>query len=167
MLQTSLRELGKSNVVINADNDDEQAKAQQIDLDIDDYRDLFADDYCRNLKADLLGQIAFIEKLEQRTKQATDFSDIIDFCSQEYAGLNLFMPKMTGLTSDTYFFDAKEFCTVFAQTITEIKSSEVDLGKPIISPEQIEPKTVRPEPFGLQDYSKALQVTAHELFIEK
>lgn len=87
-------------------------------------------------------------------------------CSKDYAGLNLFMPKITGLTVDTYNFNADEVCTVFAQTIAEIKEGEVDLGAPALSAEVIEPKKVKPA-YGVQDYAKALQIVAHELYIEK
>lgn len=71
---------------------------------------------------------------------------------------------MTGLTTDTYFFDAAEVCTIFAETITEIKASEVDVSSSVIGPSS---KDVRPEPYGIQDYAKALQIVAHELYIEK
>ena len=61
----------------------------------------------------------------------------------------MFYPKITGLQVDTYFFDAAEICTIFSETITEIKDSEVDLGQPIVSPDGIESKQIRPEPFGV------------------
>ena len=79
----------------------------------------------------------------------------------------MFMPKLTGLNQDTYFFDGTEICTVFAEAITEIKDAGVDIGQPIVGPESVEAKMVKPEPFGLQDFAKALQIVAHELFIEK
>jgi len=79
----------------------------------------------------------------------------VNFCAKEYAALNLFMPKITGITSDTYLFNAIELCTVFAQTITEIKEGEVDLGSPYLSAEPVEPKKVK-QPYGLMDYVKAL-----------
>lgn len=97
---------------------------------------------------------------------ATNLTDWVQTCASEYAGLNLFMPKITGLTVDTYTFSSEEFCTVFAQTIAEIKEGEVDLGAPALSAEVVEPKKVK-QPYGVMDYAKALQITAHELYIEK
>ena len=77
------------------------------------------------------------------------------------------MPKMTSLTSDTYYFDSTEFCTVLSSTITEIKDGEVDIGQPVVGPDSVESKVVRPVPYGVQDYAKTLNIVAHELFVEK
>lgn len=140
---------------IKADNDNEQEKVQQIDHDINDYKNLFAEDYCTNIRTDLQSQVAFIERLEEATKNADDLATFVNFCAQEYAALNLFMPKITGITSDTYLFNAVELCTVFAQTITELKEGEVDLGSPYLRAQPAEPKKVQ-QPFGLMDYVKAL-----------
>ena len=138
-------------------NGEQQAEGSfEYEIDINMYKDAFAEDYCRNLKADLEAQVAFIGKLEEQTANATDLSTFVDFCAREYPGLNLFMPKMTGATVDTYFFDATELCTIFSETITEIKDAEVDIGQPIVNPDSVEAKSVRPEPFGVQDYAKAL-----------
>ena len=114
LLQRSLSEIGHMDFDMNADNAEESGQQQEIAKDINDYRDLFAEDYCRNLKVDLESQVAFIESLEEHTKGASDLSTFVDYCEQEYPGLNLFMPKMTGLSTDTYLFDAKEICIVFA-----------------------------------------------------
>ena len=167
LIHRSLREIERMNYDLAADNDSEQSQSQSIELDINAYKELFAEDYCRNLKLDLQSQVAFIEKLEEKTANVTDLSQFVDFCAAEYPGLNLFLPKLTGLNQDTYFFDATEFCTVFAEAITEIKDAEVDIGQPIVGPDSVEAKIVKPEPFGLQDYAKALQIVAHELFLEK
>ena len=73
--------------------------------------------------------------------------------------MNLFMPKMTGLTTDTYLFTSREFCMAFAQTITEIKSTEVDgLEAKVLGPngKVVETGGVRMANFALQDYAKAL-----------
>ena len=136
LMQRSLREIGHMDYSITAGNSEEQAKDQEIDLDINDYVDVFADDYCRNLKTDLEGQVAFIEKLEEKTADDTELEQFVEYCAQEYPSLNLFMPKLTGLSSDTYLFDAREICTVFAETITEIKDGEVDQGTPVSMPEE-------------------------------
>jgi len=114
LLQKSLKEMEHMELEILADNDTEQEKPQQIDLDINDYKNLFAEDYCANLKTDLEAQVAFIERLEEATADADDLATFVDFCAKEYAALNLFMPKITALTSDTYLFNASEVCTVFA-----------------------------------------------------
>jgi len=60
------------------------------------------------------GQTAFIEKLEQATKTATSLQPFVDYCAKEYAGLNLFLPKMQHLTSDTYLFSTQEVCVIYA-----------------------------------------------------
>ena len=60
---------------IKADNDNEQEKVQQIDHDINDYKNLFAEDYCTNIRTDLQSQVAFIERLEEATKNADDNVD--------------------------------------------------------------------------------------------
>ena len=71
-------------------------------------------------------QVNFIERLEEKTRdESSDLSTLVDYCAEQYGDLNLFMPKMTGLTTDTYLFTSREFCMAFAQTITEIKSTEV------------------------------------------
>ena len=58
------------NYDLSADNSDEQGQNQEIELDIDMYKEIFAEDYCRNLKGDLEAQISFIEKLEEKTADA-------------------------------------------------------------------------------------------------
>ena len=75
--------------------------------------------------------------------------------------MNLFMPKMQGLTQDTLLFTPIELCTTFSQTITEMKADEVEL--PVVDAN----KRVKEEPYGLTDYVKALAIVAHELYIEK
>ena len=37
----------------------------EYETDINMYKDVFAEDYCRNLKTDLEAQVAFIGKLEE------------------------------------------------------------------------------------------------------
>ena len=56
---------------LKADNEDGTEKEQQVDTDINAYKELFAEDYCRNLRADLEAQVAFIERLEEKTADAT------------------------------------------------------------------------------------------------
>ena len=53
LLERSLSEIGHMDFDMNADNADESGAQQEIAKDINDYRDLFAEDYCRNLKVDL------------------------------------------------------------------------------------------------------------------
>ena len=78
------------------------------------------------------------------------------------------MPKMTGLSTDTYLFDAKELCIVFAQAITEVKEGEVDVGSPlVVTPHTVEQTNIKPTPYGVQDFAKVLQIVAHELYLEK
>ena len=95
-------------------------------------------------------QVAFIEKLEESTKQATSLQPFVDYCAKEYAGLNLFLPKLQGLTQDTYMFTTQELCVIFAQAITEIKEGEVIL--PVVDKN----KRARMDTFGVQDFAKAL-----------
>lgn len=53
LMQRSLREIAHMDYSITADNGEAVGADQQIDLDIADYIDVFADDYCRNLRTDL------------------------------------------------------------------------------------------------------------------
>ena len=71
-------------------------------------------------------QVNFIERLAERVQsvETHDLKSLIGYCAEEYGDLNLFMPKMTGLKTDTYLFSSKEFCLAFAETVTEIKASE-------------------------------------------
>lgn len=64
LLQKSLAEMSKMSAEITADNDVDTGRAQEIDFDIKDYVDVFAEDYCRNLKQDMTSQVSFIERLE-------------------------------------------------------------------------------------------------------
>ena len=68
---------------------------------------------------------------------------------------------MQGLTQDTYLFTTQELCVIFAQAITEIKEGEVIL--PVVDAN----KKAREEPYGVLDFAKALQIVAHELYLEK
>ena len=169
LLEKSLKEMNHLNVDIMADSGDAKAQKQQLDLDINDYKELFADDFCRNLQTDMQSQVAFIERLSTETEEFPDLDSFVEYCANEYSGLNLFMPKKTGLTFDTYIFNAKELCTVFAQTITELKNDEVDLGVPYMDPEDLAdaPSKKVKTPYNVMDYAKALQIVAHELYIEK
>lgn len=135
---------------LQADGTDTADEKQVIEYEITAYFEKFADDYCRNLKTDLQQQVGFIEKLEEQTASATSLQPFIDFCAKEYASLNLFLPKMQSLTTDTYMFTTQELCVVFAQTITEIKEGEV------IFPVVDKNKKAREVPYGLQDFAKAL-----------
>ena len=60
------------NYDLAADNSDDAGASQQVELDIEMYKDAFAEDYCRNLKQDLEAQVAFIDKLEEMTAEATE-----------------------------------------------------------------------------------------------
>mmetsp|Transcript_11510 Transcript_11510/g.15531 ORF Transcript_11510/g.15531 Transcript_11510/m.15531 type:complete len:136 (+) Transcript_11510:494-901(+) len=105
--------------------------------------------------------LAFIEKLEDATKTATNLQPFIDSCASQYANINLFLPKMQSLTSDTYLFTTEELCVTFAQAITEIKEGEIIL--PVVDKN----KKVKEDPYGILDFAKALQIVAHELYLEK
>lgn len=64
LLKLSLKQMGHDPSSITANNDKEDGKEQQLDLDINDYKALFAEDYCANLRDDLESQVSFIERLE-------------------------------------------------------------------------------------------------------
>ena len=150
LLEKSLAQMQSMSFELQADGTNTADEAQQIEYDIQAYADRFAEDYCRNIEPDMKSQVAFIEKLEEATKQATSMSPFVDYCAKEYAGLNLFLPKLQGLTQDTYMFTTQELCVIYAQAITEIKEAEVVL--PVVD----KSKRVRDEPYGLQDFAKAL-----------
>lgn len=53
MLQKSLKEISKMDYDVKAATEEERNLAEQIDLNINDYRDVFAADFCSNLRSDL------------------------------------------------------------------------------------------------------------------
>ena len=57
LLERSLSEIGHMDFDLDANNDEESDKHQEIELKISAYTEIFAEDYCRNLKGDLEAQI--------------------------------------------------------------------------------------------------------------
>lgn len=55
LLQRSLKEIERMNYDLTASNADQTDVSQQIELDIEQYKEIFAEDYCRHLKTDLEG----------------------------------------------------------------------------------------------------------------
>ena len=83
MLQKSLKELQKMDYDLKASDSTEKEKLQQVDFDINDYKEVFAEDYCRNLKADMEAQVNFIERLEEKTREeSSDLSTLVDYCAE-------------------------------------------------------------------------------------
>ena len=78
--QKSLKEIGRMDFDIVADTQEDKDKAQQVASDINDYKDDFADGYCRNLRQDFEAQIAFIERLEKKSEESTDLKTFIKSC---------------------------------------------------------------------------------------
>ena len=109
---------------MQADNLNGESEEQELSTDIEDYQEAFADEYCRNMVIDMQAQIGFIKELNEKVASSIKLQDTVDFCASKYNNLGLFNPKITGLTSDSFFFNAEEYCNVFALTITEIKAAE-------------------------------------------
>lgn len=161
LLQKSLSEMKHFSFDIQADGSGGADQPQEIEYNITAYNEKFAEDFCRNLKVDFQGQLAFIEQLQSATETETTLQPFVDQCASTYTSINLFLPKMQGLTQDTYLFTTQELCVIFAQAITEIKEGEIIL--PVVDAN----KKAREEPYGIMDFTKALQIVAHELYLEK
>ena len=53
-------------------------------------------------------------------------------------------------------------------TVTEIKAAESDVGTQVHGPNKVKEKSAPSvKTFGLMDYVKAMQIVAHEIYIDK
>ena len=71
LLQKSLAEMKHFSFDIQADGQGGADQPQEIEYDITAYNEKFAEDYCRNLKVDMQGQLSFIENLADSTAPET------------------------------------------------------------------------------------------------
>lgn len=165
LMQKSLEQIAISYVDIRSTNDEGDDVDEQINTDIKDYASAFAHEFCTNMRTDMHAQVTFIESLEKKVRETANLNDVVEFCAGAYNDLGLFNPKITGLSSDTFLFNAEEFCTVYAMAITEIKAAETNIGQPMHGP-KIE-MTPSIKAFDLIDYAKALQIVAHEIYLDK
>ena len=99
-----------------------------------------------------------LERLRKEKFETLDYDTVIVLDSHWFTTVEF---VVTSQNRRAGLFTAEELCTIFAQTIVEIKSEEVEM------PMMDKNTKVKEEPYGLVDFAKALQIVAHELYIEK
>ena len=71
LLQKSLGEMKHFSFDIQADAATGADLPQEVEYEITAYNEKFAEDFCRNLKVDMLSQITFVENLQKETATET------------------------------------------------------------------------------------------------